>query len=241
LCYNNQLEGELFEYIDYKIDAWCASNCETGKDYTFKWVISADELKVYCDDTEITGATDTTNGTGYEGVLTMINTCDVFSVGVGDAATSFWSTEKCNVSIEVDAVIKTDSIVEVIGAQKNDSGDMAFVTTISSDEFNSLNGSNSDGITGMGVYLVTGEATDVSKIVSAGEKVATHYVVDAATLDNSLDSGLYAFRSIITNASDADTYTAVPYVRYTDSNGYSYTAYGAPVTRTYSGCQEVNS
>lgn len=106
LCYN---AGKDDKYIDVKADAWCTTNCETGKDYTFTYVITKDAITVACDGKNITEFTEVGRGPGsgaatdgYQEVLDALNTYPTLTIGVGQGKSSYWHTEPSKVSITID-------------------------------------------------------------------------------------------------------------------------------------------
>lgn len=104
--------------------------------------------------------------------------------------------------------------------------DLGFVTIIKKADFEELQAN----ITDMGVE-VTSNATGVTK------KISTPYVTDYSKMDSNAPADTYAFRSIITGITDTSkTFTAKPYVTYTDENGDSKTVYGEAVTRSVADC-----
>ncbi len=106
LCYNSDGNGENTSFIDLKADAWCASNCEKGKDYLFEYVITKDSIEVFCNGSKIETFAEVGRGgnvsEGYQAILDALNNYSTFTVGIGKAVTGFWDTETCTVSITID-------------------------------------------------------------------------------------------------------------------------------------------
>lgn len=70
-----------------------AASLEKGKDYTFRYVITKDDLQIYLDDTLLTYVT---NGEAtYSDILDFIETCNTLTIGVGKGESAYWWTEKC--------------------------------------------------------------------------------------------------------------------------------------------------
>ena len=105
LCYNAKDATGTEDWIDLKADAWCSTNCEAGKDYTFTYVITKDGVTVSCDGTKIDDFKEVGKGdafTGFQEILDAFNTYPTLTVGVGTAKSSFWNTEPCKISITID-------------------------------------------------------------------------------------------------------------------------------------------
>ena len=105
LCYNAKASTETEDWADIKADAWCTANCEAGKDYTFTYVITKDEVTVSCDGTKIDAFTVANKGdafTGYQEILNALNTYPTLTIGVGTAKSAYWNTEPCKISITID-------------------------------------------------------------------------------------------------------------------------------------------
>jgi len=106
LCYNQKDKTGAEDWIDLKADAWCATNCEAGKDYTFQYVITKDSITVSCDGTQIADFKEVGRGdaaaAGYQSVLDALNTYPTLTIGVGTAKSAYWNTEPCNISITID-------------------------------------------------------------------------------------------------------------------------------------------
>lgn len=70
-----------------------AASLEKGKDYTFRYVITKDDLQIYLDGTLLTYVT---NGEAtLVDILDFIGTCNKLTIGVGKGESAYWWSEKC--------------------------------------------------------------------------------------------------------------------------------------------------
>lgn len=102
VCYNEcKPEGVENKWADIKSDAFCSNNCEPGTDYTFKYVITPDSIEATMNGEPVEGfgmVGSSGSETPYQDILDGLHSYEKFTVGVGQAVSSFWFTELCKLS-----------------------------------------------------------------------------------------------------------------------------------------------
>lgn len=99
LCFNDQ-NGNWLDFNKPDLagadNVAAGTSLEKGKDYTFTYQITSTGIRAFVDGQEIE-ATEASSGVGYEDLIRYIASCNKITLGVGEAAASYWNTELCTI------------------------------------------------------------------------------------------------------------------------------------------------
>ncbi len=115
ICYNDMAgkwmdinqPGETSTLLSYGLVA--------GVDYDFDIIITEEAVKMYINGVQA-AITENGSGASYADLIDFIGTCDQFTWGVGQAATSFWWTELCTLkNVEITSHVPATALYENAG------------------------------------------------------------------------------------------------------------------------------